>query len=720
MIERLFIGVLNMSLTASVIILAVCVIRFFWRGAPRIFSYILWAVVLFRLLCPVSFSSAFSLLNAVPESTADGGTMEYISYDLARTGQTGAQMQVPVVRLNSNLSVSVPAAVGDSADPAQIVLFVAACVWLLGLGALLLWNFLSLLRFRGRLRGAEHLRDNVYRLSDGGTPFVYGLLRPRIYLPLGLGAEEERYMLLHEQIHIHRGDPVFRFLACAALCLHWFNPLVWLAFALSGKDMEMSCDEAVLRKLGGGVKKEYSASLLALATGERALRSIPVAFGESSTKSRIKNVLSYRKAKPVIVAAAAVICVLALIFLAANPSGGEKSGGTNEEMYGETVANLGDDEQFALVDIGMANDVLLVTDGSYDYDGVNASIGCEVYYYIDGEVRDLGRIESMSTAYPVCYGEKCLYTASNSSFEIYMIDTAERALVTETQYKVDYNEDDGVYYKITDGAEIISEEEFWASFEIYGAGTVVNFGYGASETAVETAQESETAGADSDGDDAAQAATGGEEESVLEADTDSADLSAYGVEYQTFTEDTLYPYLLELAESEGVDLLEAWYTQVDELTANVGEDDGDETIEVYTGDSGDGNSGIVLFKNADGEVLYAETAHTSRAGWNNIYLGSMDGTDFIMTLYIEDRDVYGAYSYQVFRLGEDGQILQITGSSFNFGSEYLYDDDIFRAWADDMSAYLSECVLLLSSQDGELRTEQASEADKYNYETLRR
>ncbi|MCC8163181.1 MAG: M56 family metallopeptidase [Lachnospiraceae bacterium] len=683
MIERLFIGVLNMSLTASVIILAVCVIRFFWRGAPRIFSYILWAVVLFRLLCPFSFSSAFSLLNAVPESTADGGTMEYISYDLARTAQMGAQMQVSVVRLNSEVSVSLPAAAGDSADSAQIVLFVAACVWLLGLCALLLWHLLSLLRFRGRLRGAEHLRENIYRLSDGGTPFVYGLLRPRIYLPLGLGAEEERYTLLHEQIHIRRGDPIFRFLACAELCLHWFNPLVWLAFALSGKDMEMSCDEAVLRKLGGGVKKEYSASLLALATGERALRSIPVAFGESSTKSRIKNVLSYRKAKPVIVAAAAVICVLAFVFLAANPPGGEKSGGTNEEMYGETVANLGDDEQFALVDIGMANDVLLVTDASYDLDGVNASIGCEVYYYIDGEVRDLGRIESMGTAYPVCYGEKCFYTASNSSFEIYVIDTAERALVTETQYKVDYSEDDGVYYKITDGAEMISEEEFWASFEIYGAGTVVNFGYGA-------------------------------------ADTDSADLSAYGVEYQAFTEDTLYPYLLEVAESEGVDLLETWYTQVDELTADIGEGDGSERIEIYTGDSGDGDSGIVLFKNADGEVLYAETAHTSRAGWNNIYLGSMDGMDFIMTLYIEDRDVYGAYSYQVFRLGEDGQILQLAGSSFRFGSEYLYDDDIFRAWADDMSAYLEESVLLLSSQDGELRTEQVSEADKYNYETLRR
>ncbi|MCD8197686.1 MAG: M56 family metallopeptidase [Lachnospiraceae bacterium] len=719
MIERLFVGVLNMSLTASVIILAVCVIRFLWRGAPRIFSYILWAVVLFRLLCPFSFSSAFSLLNAVPESAADGGTMEYISYDLARTGQTGAQMQVPVVRLNSDLSVSVPAAaVGDSADPAQIVLFVAACVWLLGLCALLLWNLLSLLRFRGRLRGAEHLRENIYRLSDGGTPFVYGLLRPRIYLPLGLGAEEERYTLLHEQIHIRRGDPIFRFLACAALCLHWFNPLVWLAFALSGKDMEMSCDEAVLRKLGGGVKKEYSASLLALATGERALRSIPVAFGESSTKSRIKNVLSYQKAKPVIVAVAAVICVLALVFLAANPSGGEKSGGTNEEMYGETVANLGDDEQFALVDIGMANDVLLVTDGSYDYDGVNASIGCEVYYYIDREVRDLGRIESMSTAYPVCYGEKCLYTASNSSFEIYVIDTEERALVTETQYKADYSEDDGVYYKITDGAEIISEEEFWASFEIYAAGTVVNFGYGASDAAVETEQESETAGEDPDGDDAGQAATGGEEESP--ADADSTDLSAYGVEYQVFTEDTLYPYLLEVAQSEGVDLLETWYTQVDELTADIGEGNGVETIEIYTGDSGDGDSGIVLFKNAGGEELYAETAHTSRAGWNNIYLGSMDGTGFIMTLYMEDRDVYGAYSYQVFRLGEEGQVLQIAGSSFNFGSEYLYDDDIFREWAEEMSAYLEESVLLLSSQDGELRTEQVSEADKYNYETLRR
>ncbi len=698
MTEKIFISVLNMSLTASVIILAVCVIRFFCRKAPRIFSYLLWAAVLFRLLCPVSFAAGFSLLSAVNSSASDGGTMEYISYDLAAADQTGSQIQVPVVRLSRDVSVSLPAAVGDSADPMQIVLFAAAYVWLLGVCVMVLWHMLSLVRFRRHLKGAEHLEKNIYRLPGGGTPFVYGLFRQCIYLPSGLSEEERRYMLLHEQIHIRRGDPVFRFLACAALCLHWFNPLVWLAFALSEKDMEMSCDEAVLARMGGGVKKEYAGSLLALAAGHTGLRMTPLAFVEKNTRSRIENVLGYRKAKPLVLTIAAIVCVAALVFLVANPSRSEKPGGTNEEMYGETVANLGDDEQFALVDIGEVNDVLLVTDATYDIDGVNASIYCEVYYYMEGKVWDLGRIKSLSTAYPVSYGEQCLYTASNASFEIYAIDREEHALVMETQYQVDYRDEEDVYTKITDGVEIISEEEFWASYEIYGAGTVVNFGYGASDQPVEMQSESET----------------------VQTDTDNVDLSAYGIEYPAFTVDTWYPYLLEMAEEEGVDLLETYYSLADSLTADIGDGDGVETIEVYTGDAGDGDSGIVLFKSADGEELYAETAHTARAGWNTIYLGNLDGTDFIMTLQMEDRDDYGGYSYQVFRLGEDGQILQIAGSSFSFEGDLLYDDDIFREWADGMSAYLQESVLLLSSQDGELRTGQESEAEKYNYETLRR
>ncbi|MCD7807212.1 MAG: M56 family metallopeptidase [Lachnospiraceae bacterium] len=335
MLENMFIEILNMSLTASVVILAVCVIRFFWRGAPKIFSYILWAVVLFRLLCPFSLESAFSLLGAVNGGeAAQQGRMEYISSDIAYQAQPQVQLQVQLPAesasdtvnevINETVSTSLPAAdVGDSVNPVQVMLFVGARVWLLGLFGMAVYQVVSLLKFRKRLSGAWREEGNIYRLPGGGTPFVYGLIRPRIYLPEGLSEEEQRYMLLHEQIHIRRGDLIFRFLGCVALCLHWFHPLVWLAFFLSARDMELSCDEAVLRKLGNGVKKEYSGSLLSLAcggAGKEKIRGIPVAFGEGDVKSRIKNVLGYQKAKPVVVAVAAVVCILAVAALALNPT----------------------------------------------------------------------------------------------------------------------------------------------------------------------------------------------------------------------------------------------------------------------------------------------------------------------------------------------------------------------------------------------------------------
>ncbi|MCD7738959.1 MAG: M56 family metallopeptidase [Lachnospiraceae bacterium] len=347
MLENIFIEILNMSLTASVVILAVCVFRLFLKRAPKIFSYILWAVVLFRLLCPVSLESAFSLLGAVNGGVvAEQGRMEYIPSDIGVQAQPQVQLPAGAMSetVNEATGASLPVAnVGDSVNPMQVVLFVGARIWLLGVFSMTAYQLISLLRFRKCLKGAPCEEGNIYQLPGGGTPFVYGLLRPRIYLPEGLGDEERRYMLLHEQIHIRRGDPIFRFLGCVALCLYWFNPLVWLAFFLSGRDMELSCDEAVLRKLGNGVKKEYSGSLLSLAAGDgrkERVRGIPVAFGEGNVKSRIKNVLGYRKAKPVAAAAAAVVCLIIIAALALNPDSDREEAGTAEDASGVGEAGI--------------------------------------------------------------------------------------------------------------------------------------------------------------------------------------------------------------------------------------------------------------------------------------------------------------------------------------------------------------------------------------------
>ena len=183
----------------------------------------------------------------------------------------------------------------ESVNPMKIWINIGETLWMIGVLVLLIYSLVDLLRLKRKLKNAVYDRDNIYLLNGVDTPFVLGIIRPKIYLPMLLSESEKGYILLHEQIHIRRFDHVFRIIGYLALCIHWFNPLVWIAYFESGKDMEMSCDEAVIRKLGVGVKKEYSSSLLSLTIGRRTLKANPLAFGEGDTKNRIKNVMNYKK-----------------------------------------------------------------------------------------------------------------------------------------------------------------------------------------------------------------------------------------------------------------------------------------------------------------------------------------------------------------------------------------------------------------------------------------
>ena len=149
---------------------------------------------------------------------------------------------------------------------------------------MVLYAMVSYIRLRRKLITASLLRDNIYLADEIAFPFVMGLLRPKIYLPSSMAEQEQPYILMHEQHHIRRRDPVIKALAFLALCIHWFNPLVWVAFIMAGKDMEMSCDEAVVRKMGTGILADYTASLLSLATGKHIIAGMPLAFGEGDTK----------------------------------------------------------------------------------------------------------------------------------------------------------------------------------------------------------------------------------------------------------------------------------------------------------------------------------------------------------------------------------------------------------------------------------------------------
>ena len=307
--EDMFISVLNMSLTASYVIAVIMLARLFLKKAPKIVSYALWAVVGFRLVFPFSFESVFSL---IPFKSAP------IPAEIA--------MQ-PIPRVDSGInfvdnavSQVLPAATPTvSVNPLQIWLTVGAYLWLTGIAVMLIYSVVSIVLLKRRLRGATLVQDNIYEADNLKTPFVLGLFRPKIYIPAGLTEEKKCYIILHERTHIRRHDHVVKFLAYFILSLHWFNPFAWAAFLLMGTDMEMSCDERVLKEIGGETKKAYSMSLLSLAAERRIIGGSPLAFGEGNVKGRIKNVLNYKKPVFWIVAATVVAVAAVGIGLAVNP-----------------------------------------------------------------------------------------------------------------------------------------------------------------------------------------------------------------------------------------------------------------------------------------------------------------------------------------------------------------------------------------------------------------
>ena len=335
--HRLFPIVCNMSLTASVVILAVLAVRLLLRRAPKVFAYALWAVVLFRLLCPVSVTSAVSLMGALgapaQERTQRTSAVEYVPEDIMIRGTAPAVTQLPQPPLPAETGGAVSDAPADTAPAAVPAMsfnepvFILTLIWLAGMVLLLAYSLVSLLRLRRRLVGAVQLEDNIYLADHIPSPFVMGLFRPKIYLPSTLTETERGYILRHEQYHLRRRDHLVKFLSFLALCIHWFNPLVWAAFILSGKDMEMSCDEAVVRELGEDIRADYSASLLSLATGRRIVAGMPLAFGEGDTGSRIRNLLNWKRPRPWVMAVCAVVCVGLIALCAANPGGTDAADG---------------------------------------------------------------------------------------------------------------------------------------------------------------------------------------------------------------------------------------------------------------------------------------------------------------------------------------------------------------------------------------------------------
>ena len=344
---------LNMSVTASIAIVCVLVLRLLLKKAPKVISYVLWAVVLFRLLCPVSIASGFSLfglMNAPMEQTAAGASIiQYVPEDMIHTEVPGILLPIPGASetIENTLTQDEEQLASDSIETYVII---GTSIWFTGIFVMATYSVVSCLRLRRRLVIVSPLRDNIYLADEITTPFVMGVLKPKIYLPSDMDEHQQSYIIFHEQHHIRRGDHIIKALACIALIIHWFNPLVWVAFICSNKDMEMSCDEAVVKKMGGGILADYTASLLSLATGKTIIAGGPLAFGEGDTKGRIKNLAHWKSPALWIVLMSVIACVALGIGLLTNPENEDMSDYSEDGYY-----LLIGDEGVMYIEVSMKN-----------------------------------------------------------------------------------------------------------------------------------------------------------------------------------------------------------------------------------------------------------------------------------------------------------------------------------------------------------------------------
>ena len=326
--ETLFLTVLRMSLSASAVILVVLMIRAVLRNAPKKWSYLLWSVVGFRLCCPVSFRSAFSLFAAAPAQT------QKVEQLLSEAPMVAAPTIAPS-------TVTLPTAAPQITATPQISTVhlwptLGIILWCVGMAALLIYSLVRILRLRSLLLDAVQLEPGVWQSDRIATPFVMGLIHPKVYIPTETDSETLRYVLAHERVHLKRGDHWIKALAFLLLMVHWFNPLCWLAFVLMNRDMELSCDEQVLAK-HGAIARSYSLSLLHFATARRFPAPEMLAFGESDVKRRVKNALKWKKPRRWVSVLAASLCVVAVAACAANPR--TEMSGSSGETESENAAN---------------------------------------------------------------------------------------------------------------------------------------------------------------------------------------------------------------------------------------------------------------------------------------------------------------------------------------------------------------------------------------------
>ena len=342
---EVLVKLLNMSIAASWLILAVCLLRVLMKRAPRWIICALWGLVAFRLICPVAIESEISLIPSIEPIQMEqaqsvvipSGTSGKDASIGTTDGQQAVNVTIPQGQSGNTFSKSEIRA--DGAKQTFTEWDVAGSVWLIGAGVILAIALIHFIKLKRSLREAVPLRENIWICDAVTSPFILGIGKPRIYLSSSMDEAQMESVIAHENAHIRRFDPLWKLLGYLLLAVYWFNPLSWLAYHFLCKDIELACDEKVVRTLPLQKRQEYCQALLACSTQKHMRLSYPLAFGEVGVKERVKKVLHYRKPQLWVILVAVVVCAVVCVCFLTNPKEQPKESteGYNLEDASEAV-----------------------------------------------------------------------------------------------------------------------------------------------------------------------------------------------------------------------------------------------------------------------------------------------------------------------------------------------------------------------------------------------
>ena len=752
-----FTGILEMSMIASVSITILLLLRPVLKKFPRIFAYLLWGIVLLRLLCPVSFQSSISILKlssapfmSVFFPASEGGkiseeTFEYVILD--------EEVVLPEEKVTQTVVNGGMAEDSRDYPPVEVTKipvyrWLLPVIWFIGIGVMMGYGVSSYISLKRKLIGAVEERDEIYSCDYIKTAFVLGFLFPRIYIPSDLEESKKEFVILHEQVHIRRKDFFFRLLAYIALAAHWFNPLVWVAFYLSGVDMEVSCDEAVMGKAKKDIRKEYAAALLEIATGKHVLFAGFPAFGENQTKTRIQAVVNYKKKSMAALVAGFVLVVVLIMVLASDPKWDKESSSVSSTNTNKEVEE-GRREAYVMTKIAMWTNAFSNRDGNtivamstpenrkafeegmlLSGEEGNFSFGWSSPWPVfetDVWLKNLEENQATILYYARTSDPHVMVWAEYLGFEMGEdFETEDNFRVTSSEILFLDNIDDAVEFVLAYGEGINNTP---MDYLTNGLGEVLNqnakdnrYKDGYKELfSPDTAAiallnlDSEKVTVDvSEGRMEEEVVIAlmfedSEQNTILQGIKMVQPFGPNGIwipqnyEDSVFMEDgvnyrSAYDYW---KRKLGENFLEEFYEKIYTIESDISRDGIDETIEVYTGDGGDGDSGFVCIKDIHGSLLFHEYAQHARVGWNTVFLSE---DDFLINVHMDDRDTYGEYSYEVYRVVGENEIQILAKDSFSFDFEReAVDSQQVMKFFDTLYLYLERSRLLLTTQGGELK-----------------